>query len=90
MENKELKAIDANEKKKIAKLNQSTILPGSVRIKVHTLEPQEIIPQDEELPAIVTAEELEEDETEEVEEVQIDIEGKTWPPCSRNLSKKLM
>lgn len=77
MENKELKAIDANEKKKIAKLNQSTILPGSVRIKVHTLEPQEIIPQDEELPAIVTAEELEEDETEEVEEVQIDIEGKT-------------
>ena len=77
MENKELKAIDANEKKKIAKLNQSTILPGSVRIKVHTLEPEEMIPQDEVLPEIVTGGELEEEEVEEVEEVQIDVEGKT-------------
>jgi len=77
MENKELKAIDANEKKKIAKLNQSTILPGSVRIKVHTLEPEEMIPQDEVLPEIVTAEGLEEEDVEEVEEVQIDVEGKT-------------
>ena len=77
MENKELKAIDANEKKKIAKLNLSTILPGSVRIKVHTLEPEEMIPQDEMLPEIVTAEELEEEEVEEIDEVQIDVEGKT-------------
>ena len=63
MENKELKAIDANEKKRIVKLNQSTILPGSVRIKVQTLTeaPEEIIPQDEVLPEIVTAGELEEE-----------------------------
>ena len=79
MENKELKAIDANEKKRIVKLNQSTILPGSVRIKVQTLTeaPEEIIPQDEVLPEIVTAGELEEDELEEAEEVQLDIEGKS-------------
>ena len=79
MENKELKAIDGNEKKKIVKLNQSTILPGSVRIKVQTLTeaPEEMIPQDEELPEIVTGGELEDEETEEAEEVQIDVEGKT-------------
>ena len=78
MENKELKAIDGNEKKKIAKLNQSSILPGSVRIKVQTLteNPEEMIPQDEVLPEIVTGGELEEDENEEVEEVQIDVEGR--------------
>ncbi|MBR4390968.1 MAG: DUF349 domain-containing protein [Bacteroidales bacterium] len=83
MENKELKAIDGNEKKKIEKLNQSTILPGSVRIKVETLveqpveeveKPSEIIPQEEALPEIVTNEEMDE---EEVEEVELDIEGKT-------------
>ena len=77
MENKELKAIDGNEKKKIAKLNQSTILPGSVRIKVHTLLPEDTIPQDEVLPEIVTAEEMEDEEAEEMEEVQIEVEGKT-------------
>ena len=85
MENKELKAIDANEKKKIVKLNQSTILPGSVRIKVNTLaeetaeeevKPVEIIPQDEVLPEIVTNGEVEDDE-EEAEGVELDIEGKS-------------
>ena len=77
MENKELKAIDGNEKKKISKLNQSTILPGSVRIKVHTLLPEDTIPQDEVLPEIVTAEEIEDEEAEEMEEVQIEVEGKS-------------
>ena len=79
MENKELKAIDGNEKKKIVKLNQSTILPGSVRIKVQTLteSPEEMIPQDEVLPEIVTGGEMDDEENEEVEEVQIDVEGKT-------------
>ena len=52
METKELKAIDGNEKKKIVKLNQSSILPGSVRIKVNTLV-GEMLPQDEVLPEIV-------------------------------------
>ena len=74
MENKELKAIDGYEKKRIVKLNQSSILPGSVRIKVETLveapteediKPTEIIPQDEVLPEIVTNEEMEEAEEEE-------------------------
>jgi hypothetical protein len=87
MENKELKAIDGNEKKRIVKLNQSSILPGSVRIKVETLveqpaeeevRPTEIIPQDEVLPEIVTNEELEEaEEEEEIDVVKLDIEGKT-------------
>ena len=83
MENKELKAINANEKKKIVKLNQSSTLPGSVRIKVETLrelpaeevEPKDIIPQDEVLPEIVTNEELLEEE--EAEAVELDIQGKT-------------
>jgi hypothetical protein len=83
MENKELKAINANEKKKIVKLNQSSTLPGSVRIKVETLrellaeevEPKEMIPQDEVLPEIVTNEELQEEE--EAEAVELDIQGKT-------------
>ena len=87
MENKELKAIDGNEKKKIVKLNQSSILPGSVRIKVETLveetveeevKPTEIVPQDEVLPEIVTNEEMEEAEEEEEAAVEkLDIEGKT-------------
>ena len=86
MENKELKAIDANEKKKIVKLNQSSILPGSIRIKVETLmeqpveeevKPTEIIPQDEVLPEIVTNEEMEEAEEEEDVVEKVDIEGKT-------------
>ena len=83
MENKELKAINANEKKKIVKLNQSSTLPGSIRIKVETLrelpaeevEPKDIIPQDEVLPEIVTNEELQEEE--EAEAVELDIQGKT-------------
>ena len=77
METKELKAIDANEKKKIVKLNQSSILPGSVRIKVNTFV-GEVIPQDEVLPDIVINEEIE--EAEEVEEAMaavLDIEGKS-------------
>lgn len=86
MENKELKAIDANEKKKIVKLNQSSILPGSIRIKVETLtdqpveeevKPTEIMPQDEVLPEIVTNEEMEEAEEEEEVVEKVDIEGKT-------------
>ena len=86
MENKELKAIDANEKKKIVKLNQSSILPGNIRIKVETLtdqpveeevKPTEIIPQDEVLPEIVTNEEMEEAEEEEDVVEKVDIEGKT-------------
>ena len=83
MENKELKAINGNEKKRIVKLNQSSTLPGSVRIKVETLrelpaeevEPKDIIPQDEVLPEIVTNEELQEEE--EAEAVELDIQGKT-------------
>ena len=83
MENKELKAINANEKKKIVKLNQSSTLSGSVRIKVETLrelpaeevEPKDVIPQDEVLPEIVTNEELLEEE--EAEAVELDIQGKT-------------
>ena len=88
METKELKAINANEKKKIEKLNQSCILPGSVRIKVETItgipaevetkpdeeevKPVEVAPQ-EEILEIVTNEEVDEEETEGVE---LDIEGK--------------
>ena len=77
METKELKAIDGNEKKKIVKLNQSSLLPGSVRIKVNTLV-SEMVPQDEVLPEIVINEEIE--EAEEVEDAMaavIDIEGKS-------------
>ena len=77
METKELKAIDGNEKKKIVKLNQSSILPGSVRIKVSTLV-DEIIPQDEVLPDIVVNEEIEEvEEVEEAMAAAIDVEGKS-------------
>ena len=58
------KAIDGNEKKKIVKLIQSSILPGKVRIEVNTLvvEPQQAPVVDEELPEIVNAPEMEEDE----------------------------
>ncbi len=72
MENKELMAIDANEKMRIVELNQSSILPGSVTFEK---KPQEMIPQDEELPEIVADEELLEEE--EAEDVEIDTEGKT-------------
>ena len=77
METKELKAIDGNEKKKIVKLNQSSILPGSVRIKVSTLV-EEVIPQDEVLPEIVINEDIEEvEEVEEAMAAAIDVEGKS-------------
>jgi hypothetical protein len=77
METKELKAIDANEKKKIVKLNQSSILPGSVRIKVNTFV-GEVIPQDEVLPDIVINEEIEEaEEVEDAMAAALDIEGKS-------------
>ena len=77
METKELKAIDGNEKKKIVKLNQSSILPGSVRIKVNTLV-KEMIPQDEVLPDIVMNEDIEEAEEEEATMAAVlDIEGKS-------------
>jgi hypothetical protein len=72
MENKELMAIDANEKMKIVELNQSSILPGSITFEK---KPQEMIPQDEELPEIVADEEILEEE--EAEDAEIDIEGKT-------------
>ncbi len=72
MENKELMAIDANEKMRIVELNQSSILPGSI---IFEKKPQEMIPQDEELPEIVADEELLEEE--EAEDVEIDTEGKT-------------
>ena len=69
MENNVLPTIiDGNEKQLILSLNQSTILPESVTIEVHTA------PLDEELPEIVVNEELEE---EEVEDVELDVEGKT-------------
>ena len=76
METKELKAIDGNEKKKIVKLNQSSILPGSVRIKVNTLV-GEMLPQDEVLPEIVINEEIEEAEEMENAIAALDIEGKS-------------
>ena len=72
MENKELMAIDANEKMRIVELNQSSILPGSITFDK---KPQEMIPQDEELPELVADEDLMEEE--EAEEVELDIEGKT-------------
>ena len=89
MENKELKAIDANEKIKIEKLNRSSILPDSVQITVKTLEelPElikeevnltEDAPQDEVLPEIVVNEDIEDaEEAEEAEETTLDIEGKS-------------
>lgn len=77
MEQKELKAIDGNEKKKIVKLNQSSILPGSVRIKVSTLV-GEMILQDEVLPDIVINEDIEEaEEVEAAVAAALDIEGKS-------------
>jgi hypothetical protein len=65
-------AIDANEKMRIVELNQSSILPGSITFDK---KPQEMIPQDEELPELVADEDLMEEE--EAEEVELDIEGKT-------------
>lgn len=61
------KAIDANEKKKIVKLLQPSILPNKVRIEVSTLavelpHSEPVVPAEEEMPAIVEAGELEEEE----------------------------
>jgi len=73
------KAIDGNEKKKIVKLIQSSILPGKVRIDVHTLVqgemPAEAAPSkdektsemDETMPEIAEAVEME-DEDDEVDD----------------------
>ena len=72
MENKELMAIDANEKLRIDQLNQSTILPNSVTITVKTLVEKKDdvaeITEEEILPEIVTNEELESAEEEEEDE----------------------
>ncbi|MBP5797862.1 MAG: DUF349 domain-containing protein [Bacteroidales bacterium] len=63
MESKEFKTIDVNEKQRIVNLNQSTTLPVA-----------ETAPE-EEILEIVTNEELEEDES--TEEVEIDVQGKS-------------
>lgn len=67
------KAIDGNEKKKIVKLIQPSILPGKVRIEVKTLaqEAEASIPQDELLPELEVPAELEEEELIE-ESVELD------------------
>ena len=60
------KAIDGNEKKKIVKLIQPSILPGKVRIEVKTLVEEALAApapvEDELLPVIEEATELEEEE----------------------------
>lgn len=62
------KAIDGNEKKKIVKLIQPSILPNKVRIEAHTLTENAAtndgmsIPQDEMLPELEDASDLEEEE----------------------------
>ena len=61
------KAIDGNEKKKIIKLIQPDILPSKVRIEVHTLATEGLAPElvaveDETLPEIEEAIEMEEEE----------------------------
>ena len=70
------KAIDGNEKKKIVKLIQPSILPGKVRIEVNTLIGEavaEAAPVDDELmPEIVNAPEPDE---EEMEEENNDLDG---------------
>lgn len=63
MESKEFKTIDVNEKQRIVNLNQSTTLPVA-----------ETVPEDEVLE-IVTNEEIEEEES--AEEVEIDVQGKS-------------
>ena len=69
------KIIDANEKKKIVKLIQPSILPGKVRIEVETLvagAPAEaeplVVPQDETLPEMEVPTEVEDDEEELIED----------------------
>ena len=70
------KAIDGNEKKKIVKLIQPSILPGKVRIEVKTLvdapAPEaQAVPQDETLPEMeaVADIDMEEDEDDLVEDI---------------------
>ena len=71
------KAIDGNEKKKIVKLIQPSILPNKVRVEVKTLTEVEAlkdemsIPQDEVLPELEVPAELEEEELIE-ESVELD------------------
>lgn len=80
VENAKKKAIDANEKKKIVKLIQSTILPGKVRVEVHTLaENAEVqVPQDELLPEVELSEEVREaEEEEEALQANMDLDGLT-------------
>ena len=70
------KAIDGNEKKKIVKLIQPSILPGKVRIEVNTLvagataEPAPVV--DEVMPEMMEAPELDE---EELVEDNADLDG---------------
>lgn len=70
------KAIDGNEKKKIVKLIQPSILPGKVRIEVNTLVAEAIAEPapvaDEVLPEMMEAPELDE---EELVEDNADLEG---------------
>ena len=71
------KAIDGNEKKKIVKLIQPSILPGKVRVEVNTLvedakdEPA-LVQEEELLPAVDENAEMEE---EELVEENSDLEG---------------
>ena len=68
------KAIDATEKKKIVKLIQPSILPGKVRVEVHTLDEasavaeERLVPQDEVLPEIEMPGDAEMEEEDIIEE----------------------
>ena len=67
------KAIDGNEKKKIIKLIQPSILPGKVRIEVSTLAseapmPEMPMPQDEVLPEVSEPADMETEEEELIED----------------------
>ena len=70
------KAIDANEKKKIIKLIQPSILPSKVRIEVNTLIPGEKVEtapaSDEVVPEMENAPEVDEDE---LVEDNVELEG---------------
>ena len=78
------KVIDANEKKKIVKLIQPSILPGKVRIEVETLvveAPTEVetsavaAPQDETLPEMEVPADIEMDEEEEMIEDSTELDA---------------
>ena len=69
------KAIDGNEKKKIVKLIQPSILPGKVRIEVQTLVAEQgeaPVPDDETMPEMLDVPEPDE---EELEEDNADLDG---------------